>query len=182
MRKIALLVALLLMLSICPAYSEGMAGTGSYTFYNAYTGCYLSCKDRSVILSQTPQVWALAQIYDNTYHLCPGDTGLLLDIDNAYVHVGSTVKVWEPTGYDVQLWNILSNPNGTCYIAYSGDNRYCLGFDNGNAVLQFRDETNPMQEWIIADCSASVPKEYLSFRSQSKIIEHALCKTQISVK
>lgn len=142
-----------------------------YTFYNNETHCYLSCEGRNLILSKASHQWVLRQVDEDTFNICDMDTELILDIENAHVAVGTAVKIWEKTGYDVQVWSISRNKNGTYSILYSGNNQYCLGFDNGNAVLQIRDESNAMQEWTVVNVSESMPKDYMVFKSKNNIIE-----------
>ena len=145
--------------------------SGIYTFYNKETGCYLSHDGNSLILSSTPSYWDLKSVGKNGFNVYAYDTTVLLDIDNAYVAEGTTVKLWDNTGYDVQVWNVNGNANGTYSLLYSGDNQYCLGFDNGNAVLQIRNKSNSMQEWVVVDVTDTIPKNYLSFESEGGIIE-----------
>lgn len=144
---------------------------GIYTFYNEETSCYLSYEERNLILSETPSDWTLSKVREEEFFVYAQDTGLVLDIDNARVAEGTTVKIWDLTGYDVQIWNFNKNENGTYSIAYSGNNQYCLGFNDGNATLQIRDEFNPMQEWKLVNITDTVPKKYLSFESTGGIIE-----------
>jgi hypothetical protein len=82
------------------------------------------------------------------YYVCANESELLLDIDNAHVVQGTTVKLWTETGYDVQIWNVSANPNGTVSFLYCGDHRYCLGFSGQSPVLQIRKPGDPLQEWI----------------------------------
>lgn len=154
---------------------------GIYTLYNEETNCYLAFKERQLILSEKPSNWTLRKIKGEGFNVCAEDTGLVLDIDNAYVAVGTSIKIWESTGYDVQIWNINQNKNGTYSIVYSGDNQYCLGFDNGNAVLQIRDTMNTMQEWKLVDITDTIPKQYLSYTSKNDIIQLHLPLDVLSV-
>lgn len=144
--------------------------SGVYTFYNEAAGCYLSYDGNRLVLNENPAEWMLKAALSG-YHVYANGTELMLDIDNAYVAVGTEVKMWQYTGYDVQIWNISRNANGTYSILYSGDNRYCLGFAGESSMLQMRDEKNKMQEWIITDIGNAIPKEYLSFHSKNHIIE-----------
>ena len=154
---------------------------GIYTFYNEETQSYLSYEENNLVLSETPSNWWLNKVREEDFYVYAKDTELVLDIDNAWVREGTTVKLWNLTGYDVQLWNIIHNENGTYTIAYSGDNQYCLGFADKNAVLQIRDEMNPMQEWKLVDVSDTVPKQYLSFESEGGIIQLQLPLDILSV-
>lgn len=120
---------------------------GFYHFYNGYARCYLSSRERSVVLSQTPTLWDLQETARGHY-VCANESGLLLDIDNAHVVQGTTVKLWTETGYDVQIWTVFTNPNGSVSFLYCGDHRYCLGFSGQSAVLQIRKPGDPLQEWI----------------------------------
>ncbi len=144
---------------------------GIYTFRNKETGLYLSHQDGNLILSETPANWALKEFSAGVFYIYAHDTELLLDIDNAYVANGQKIKLWTATGYDVQRWNIAGNANGSYSVLYSGDNMYCLGFDGENAQLQFRSDDNAMQEWEAVDVSDTIPKNYLSYKSEGGIIE-----------
>ena len=154
-----------------PIAEINFVDSGVYTFYNEEANCYLSCEGKILILNETPHKWTLKQVEKKGFNICAQDTSLLLDIDNAHITVGTTIKVWKRTGYDVQIWNINRNTNGTYSILYSGNDRYCLGFDDGSAVLQIRDKNNSMQEWKVVDVSDSLPKEYLAFTSKNNIVE-----------
>jgi len=151
--------------------TAGAVDAGVYTLMNEKTESYLSWDGRRLLLSDTPHQWKFHDSGLNGFHVFAGETNLLLDIDNAYVAVGTTIKLWEQTGYDVQIWHIKPNSNGTYSILYSGDNRYCLGMESGNAVLQLRNTANAGQEWRLACVSASGPKEYLSVKGRSGIVE-----------
>ena len=113
--------------------------------------------------------WILKPSGKNGFYIYAHDSELLLDIHNAWVCAGNTVKVWQHTGYDVQLWTVTENPNGTFSILHSADSRYCLGFEGENPVLQIRDRRNPMQEWTVSN--AALPKEYLSFHGKGRVVE-----------
>lgn len=148
-----------------------MTDSHVYTFYNSATNRYLSCNGQSLVLSQTPTNWMLKNANGKGFHLYAHETNLLMDIDNANVAVGTTVKLWTATGHDVQIWNINRNANGTYSILYSGDNQFCLGFAGERPVLQRWDGINKMQEWIVTDISDTLQKDYLSFKSNGNIIE-----------
>lgn len=154
-----------------PEETIRLTETGIYTFYNKETGSYLSFDERTLVLSEQPCNWKLNRIGEEKFHVYVNETDLVLDIDNAYVAEGTTIKLWNLTGYDVQLWHINKNSNETYTIAYSGNNDFCLGFDSGSAKLQRRNESNPMQEWEVVDVSASIPAQYLSYESEGGIIE-----------
>lgn len=160
---------------------KNLTKPGIYTLYNEVTDCYLSYEDRNLILSAIPSDWWLNKVRKEEFYVYAHNTELVLDIDNAWVKEGTTVKLWDITGYDVQIWSINQNENGTHTIAYSGDNQYCLGFDNGNAVLQLRDEMNPMQEWKLVDISDTIQKQYLAFESEGGIIQLQLPPDILSV-
>lgn len=149
----------------------GSVDAGVYTLVNEKYQRYLAWSDRTVMLSSTPHHWNFHDTGLNGFHVFAGTSELLLDIDNAYVAVGTTIKLWESTGYDVQVWHIKPNSNGTYSILYSGDNRYCLGIQNGNAVLQLRDTADAGQEWRLACVTDSLPREYLSIKGQSAVVE-----------
>ncbi len=137
---------------------------GFYHFYNTFTRLYLSCNERQVTLSRIPALWNLQDSGQNGFYVYANESNLLLDIDNALVRQGTTVKLWEETGYDVQIWTVFPNPNGTVSFLYSRDHRFCLGFSGKNAVLQMRDPRDPMQEW---QASAANYKENV-FRLSSR--------------
>ena len=145
--------------------------SGIYTFYNEKSASYLSFNDKTLVLSKNPSNWTINEVYKNKCNVYAEDTDTLLDIDNAYVVAGNTIKLWTNTGYDVQFWSINKNKNGTYTIVYSGDNQYCLGFTDGKAQLQLRDKNNPMQEWKLVDASASAKMKYRTYMSKNGIIE-----------
>ncbi len=159
--------------------SENISGAGVCAFYNKENDCYLACEGRKLILSKLPYKWTLKPTYKNGFNICARDTGLLLDIDNAYVKEGTTIKVWPETGYDVQVWNIKRNFNGTFSILYSGDNRYCLGFSGNAAQLQIRDTRKYMQEWQVVAVSEPAPKEYFEIISINGVVRLQL-PTEVS--
>ena len=144
---------------------------GIYTFYNQATGRYLSWEDTQLVLRSSPKRWQLKQDGNGHFYVYAHQTDLLMDIDNAWIVPGNTIKIWQLTGYDVQIWTIARNANGTYSILYSGDNRYCLGFDGGKAVLQVRTNGNSMQEWKVTEISVVGQKEYLSVFSESRVVE-----------
>ncbi len=140
---------------------------GIYTFYSAAAGRYLSCSGRSLRLSAKPLLWQVKHSGKNGFYVYAHNTELLLDIHNAWVTSGNTVKVWTHTGYDVQLWHMEKNPNGSYTILHSADPRYCLGFCGENAVLQLRNKNEPMQEWVMA----REPLPYLSVWGKNRVVE-----------
>jgi hypothetical protein len=144
---------------------------GIYTFYNQAARCYLSCSDRTLTLSSTPFFWDIKQSGKNGFFVYAHRTELLLDIDNAWVRKGNAVKVRPYTGHQVQLWSIAENSDGTCTILHSADPRYCLGFDGKNAVLQFREQREPMQRWKVVDAGDRLPKQYLSVFGRRQVVE-----------
>lgn len=150
---------------------SGPVDTGVYTLINQGSGSYLAWNDQTLSLSAGLQTWTLRQVWDGAFQVFAGDTELLLDIDNAWVEEGTAIKLWEPTGYDVQIWNLHKNSNGTYSILYSGDNRYCLGFKGGNATLQIRNTTDPWQEWRLTCVGVSSPWQYLSVMGKKGTVE-----------
>lgn len=146
-------------------------GSGTYTFYNRAAGRYLSRSDRTLVLSAKPLHWTLKPSGKNGHYIYAHNTTLLLDIHNAWVTAGNTVKIWEYTGYDAQIWTVARNPSGSYSILHSADPRYCLGFDGERAVLQLRDRRNPGQEWTVTDVGAALPKDYLSVCGKGKVVE-----------
>lgn len=144
--------------------------SGIYTFYNAGANAYLSFSDKTITLSDTYTEWYLEPYTNTGYYVSIEDADLVLDIDNAYIADGTTIKLWENTGYNTQLWSICANENGTYSLISDVNNDYCLGFNNGNALLQIRDRNNSMQEWQVVMIS-SKPLEYCQYFSTGGIIE-----------
>lgn len=142
-----------------------------YTFYNEASGCYLSYQGNRLLLRNVPSKWVLKDAAGKGFHIYADHSDFLLDIDNAYVAEGTAIKLWGYTGYDVQVWKLSRNGNGTWSILYSGNPQYCLGFRNGNAILQLRNLYNKAQEWKVVDITDTQPKEYLSFQSRRGIVE-----------
>lgn len=153
--------------------------TGVYTFINQAASSYLAWRDNELYLSPTPQQWTLCKVDEQGFNVYAGDTELLLDIDNANVEAGNPVKLWENTGYDVQIWRLSQNTNGTYSFLYSGDESYCLGFEGGNAVLQIRKSGKASQEWRMG--CAAVKWPYLSVMGQNRIVELRLPTDILSV-
>lgn len=141
--------------------------SGVYAFYNAAENCYLSYNDRTLVLSTESASWEVKASGYGGFYIYGGSTNMLLDIDNAYINEGTAVKLWENTGYNTQTWCILDNGDDTYWIGSAVDGDYCLGFENGNAVLQRRDKNNPSQQWTVTE----MPKDYLPFTSTGGIIE-----------
>lgn len=142
-----------------------------YRFYNEETGQYLSYDNRTVILSKTPKDWTIKSNGNDGIYIYAGDTELLLDIDNAIVSEGTRVKIWECTGYNVQVWRMNRNSNGTYTFLSEADKRYCLGFKNGKAVLQIRRNGNSLQEWKAFKKKDKAAENYCSFKSKGGRIE-----------
>lgn len=140
---------------------------GVYTFYNQATGCYLACAGNTLALSPAPFDFCVSGD-SGDFYVCAQGTDLLLDIDNAYIAEGTTVKAWPLTGYRAQVWNIRENNNGTYSFLASENNAYCLGFEAGRAVLQKRSAKNALQEWS-ATCRSS--RFYSSWVSRGGVIE-----------
>lgn len=143
---------------------------GVYTFYNAADYKYLSFSDRQIKLDGTSAVWKLKKATNGYYVYCSDDE-LLLDIDNAFVASGTTVKLWENTGYNTQIWMVSANNNGTYSFLSAVDQSYCLGFSNGNAVLQLRKEGDRSQEWYAVATVDYTPKNYRYYMSKGGIVE-----------
>ena len=140
---------------------------GDYTFFNAADFKYLSFSDRQLIKGNSITKWKLRTADNGLYvYTCTND--LLLDIDNAYVASGTTVKLWENTGYNTQIWKIQANANGTYSFLSSVNEKYCLGFDNGKAVLQLRNDGNKSQEWHATATVDTTPKNYLEYISNDE--------------
>ena len=66
---------------------------GVYTFYNTNTGKYLSYNGNTLTLSNTAAHWDLKET-GNAFYVYANNSDLLLDIHNAYVAPGTTVKIW----------------------------------------------------------------------------------------
>ncbi len=144
--------------------------SGTYTFYNAADYKYLSFSDRQLKLDVSIVNWKLRPAKNGFYvYSCSND--LLLDIDNAYVANGTTVKLWENTGYNTQIWKVVANSDNTYSFISSADENYCLGFSNGKAVLQLRKEGDKSQEWYAAATVDYSPKNYREYISQGGIVE-----------
>lgn len=143
---------------------------GVYTFYHKATGRYLSRADRSLILSGTPCGWTLKQTQDGCFYIYAYETNLLLDIHNAQVTEGNRVKLWTYTGFDVQIWKLSPNSNGSYCLCYHGDAGYCLGFSGEQAQLQRRSPGNAMQEWVLTDVSHSLKPEFVSVTGDRKTV------------
>lgn len=144
---------------------------GIYTFYSKTNNKYLSFNGNNLVLSDNACKWQFKYVQNNGYNVYAYETDLMFDIDNAYVAQGTTVKLWQLTGYDVQIWNVSKNANGTFTFLYNGNHSYCLGFNGSRAELQLRDTNNSMQEWELTDISANEPKQYLEFASKNNIIK-----------
>jgi len=135
---------------------------GVYTLYHNATGRYLSRDDRALTLSGTPCGWTVKPTQDDGFRLYAYGTDLLLDIHNAQVVAGNRVKLWTYTAFDVQLWKILPNRNGTYCICYYGDPGYCLSFSGREAQLQRRRPGDSAQQWVLADVSHRLKPEFVS--------------------
>ena len=143
---------------------------GVYTLYHKATGRYLSYTDRSLTLSSKPQSWTLKPTLDGGFHIYAYATDLLLDIHNAQVTAGNRIKLWTYTAYDVQIWKLSKNPNGTYSVCYYGDPGYCLGFLGQQAQLQLRLPGSAMQEWVLTDVSHSMKAEFVSFTGNRRTV------------
>lgn len=142
-----------------------------YRFYNKAAGRYLSRQDRTLILEEEPTSWLLQSSGTGGFYVYAYGSDLMLDIHNAWVTEGNNVKLWEKTGYDVQIWTVEKNPNGTCSILYSADKRYCLGFREGKAVLQLRRDNAPGQQWLAENISDTLTREYFSCTGKGGVVE-----------
>lgn len=151
-------------------YSDVFLESGIYTFYNEHADKYLSYREKQLVLGNQAAEWCVDVGTDEDFYLYAGDTGLLMDIDNAVIAEGTTIKIWNFTGYDVQRWKIKENSNGTYAFLSSPNSDYCLGFQGENAVLQIRDAQNEMQEWTAVKVR-ELPKNYSSFEGQEGIVE-----------
>lgn len=147
--------------------------TGAYSFYNARDFKYLSFNDRKVTTDTFVSAWKLVKA-DNGFYVYTCTTELLLDIDNAVVSSGTTIKLWENTGYKTQIWKITPNNNGTYSFLSSVNESYCLAFDNGNAVLQLRNSNDKSQEWYANPTVDNTVKNYREYISDDGIIQMRL--------
>ena len=129
-----------------------LAEHGIYTFYSTDFNGYLSCEENTLMLSETPHYWEVMSEGDGCY-IYSKDSNLLLDIHNAYVAQGTTVKVWQNTGYPTQIWKIVSNQDGSCSFVCSTDAEYCLAVDEAGATLQRAGGEG--QNWQVAEVSTS---------------------------
>ena len=148
------------------------ATEGVYTFYNKTLGYYLSYNGNTLTLSNSPAKWKLTPYANNAFYVYANGTNLLFDIDNAVVRDGTTIKLWERTGYNVQMWYVSPNTNGTfSFLSYANDN-FCLGYNyaNGKIILQNRNTSNKTQEWELVKVE-DVKKDYLTYTSTGGIIE-----------
>ncbi len=143
---------------------------GTYTFYNSADFKYLSFHDRQLKTDGNVVNWNLISAKNGFYIYACG-TDLLLDIDNAYVTKGTTVKLWDNTGYNTQIWKISPNSNGTYSFLSSVDERYCLGFSNGKAVLQIRNIGDKSQEWYAVATVDNTRKNYREYFSTQGIVQ-----------
>ena len=125
--------------------SEVLFEPGIYTFYNEHADKYLSYRDKQLILSDKKAEWSIETGIEEDFYVYAGDTGLLMDIDNAVMQHGTSIKIWSFTGHDAQRWKIPKNDNGTYTFLSSLDSRFCMAFQDDVSVLQVRDETNVMK-------------------------------------
>lgn len=144
---------------------------GIYTFYHKTIGGYLTFADRTLKLSKTPQPWQLKRAGQKGFYVYAHGTELLLDIDNAWLTPGNRIKLWNLTGYDVQIWTVEKTGRGTYVLVCAPDPRYCLGFEGGRAELQLRRSNAPMQEWELTDVADYLPREYLPIFSKGRTVE-----------
>ena len=151
---------------------------GIYTFKNKKDGQYLSFSKNSLTLESTPKKWELKLKSNNNFQIYGDKSTNLIDVDNAYIASGTTIKMWQNTGYDTQLWKIAQNNNGTYSILCASDESYCLEFKNGSAALGKRQSGNQGQEWIVTEQKNSTYKTYIS---KSKIIELQISSNITSV-
>ena len=144
---------------------------GTYSFYNRAAGRYLSYQDRTLVLQSAPTAWNLKSVGTGDVRVIAHGTSLMLDIHNAWVAEGNTVKIWEDTGYHVQIWTVEANANGTFCFLHSADKRYCLGFRGENAQLQLRRVNDPMQEFEAAEMSGAVTWDFVRTYSKGGVVE-----------
>ena len=151
-------------------YPDVFLESGIYTFYNESADKYLSYREKQLVLGNQVAEWCVEVGVDEDVYFYAGDTGLLMDIDNAVMAEGTMIKIWNFTGNAVQRWKIKENSNGTYTFLSSSNTGYCLGFQDEDAVLQIRDEQNVMQEWTAVKVR-EIPKNYTSFEGEEGIVE-----------
>jgi len=151
---------------------------GIYTFKNAKDGRYLSPNQGELSLSSTPKNWELKAKTENFFQIYSENSTKLIDVDNAYIASGTAVKMWQNTGYDAQLWQVSKNKSGTYSILCAPNTSYCLGFENGRAVLQQRNYDNTAQEWNITE---QENKSYQTYLSKGEIIELQISSSVTSI-
>lgn len=143
---------------------------GTYRFRSKNDSRYLSFLDKSLILSEAPATWRVDRASVGFY-VYGADSGLVLDIDNANVAGGTTIKLWEPNGYIVQKWEIVTNSNGTYSFLSCANEMYCLGLDGDKTVLQLREAENASQEWYGEAVVDDTLQKYATYCSSQGIFE-----------
>lgn len=143
---------------------------GVYTFRNAGENKYLLFNERQLKLDDNATLWKLRPANGGVYVYCCSNE-LLLDIDNAYVASGTTIKIWENTGYETQIWKLISNQNGSYSFVSAVNESYCLGFLDGKAILQLRQDGDSSQEWYAVSTVDNTVKQYREYISNNGIVE-----------
>lgn len=143
---------------------------GTYRFCSKSDAEYLSFSNKTLMLSETPATWRVDRASVGFY-VYGADSGFVLDIDNANVTSGTTIKLWEPNGYNVQKWKIVENPNGTYSFLSCADEMYCLGLDGKKIVLQLREAENASQEWYGEAVVDETLQKYATYCSSQGIFE-----------
>ena len=72
--------------------------SGIYTFYNESADKYLSYQEKQLVLGNQAAEWCVENGIEDDFYLYAGDTGLLMDIDNAIIAEGTTIQIWNFTG------------------------------------------------------------------------------------
>lgn len=142
--------------------------SGVYTFRLCGTNEYLRAEGNKVTAGGAPYPWVVKPC-DRKYCFIYADASpLLLDIDNAYIAEGTTVKAWPLTGFLAQSWSICENGDGTYSFLASENADLCLGFSGGRASLHRRRAGDPRQSFHVQRITNGI---YSPFVSEGGVIE-----------
>ena len=144
---------------------------GSYSLCNRGADKFLTYSDSTLFLGDSPAVFNFQPYNSSSYYIYAQGTDIMLDIDNAYIADGTTIKLWPLTGYPVQMWKAVKNSNGSFSIVSNANESYCLGFYGNTAVLQLRDTSNLFQEWTLTRITDENSLGYKKYESSGNIIE-----------
>lgn len=156
-------------------FSEGI-----YTLYNEKYKCYLAAEGQTLTLRKNPSKWLLKSHGENRFNVISKENELMLDIDNAYVAEWNTVKAYYETGYDVQLWSIKQNSNGSFSVCYCKDTSFCLGFSYGKALLEIY-RNDPSQQWQIKRVEDALFEKPILIESANKTVTLKLPENVLQV-